>query len=198
MRYVSGLSGPSPWFLVVVPCRGAADLSTPGLRPRPAHEGNSGLPRSQPSGCAILSSDLSAQFVVVDVTLASSAPTDTPAQHVKPRVQHIYFGAMRELEEHYQFHRFYGPLLSAADLDAKPSVVLLGQYSTGKTTFIRHLLGRPYPGANIGPEPTTDRFTVVLHGTQDRQVRRTQRSDGRARGEALLSLDSGALRARIL
>ncbi|CAI7871325.1 unnamed protein product [Closterium sp. NIES-54] len=36
------------------------------------------------------------------------------------------------------------------------------QYSTGKTTFIRHLLSRPYPGAHIGPEPTTDRFVVVM------------------------------------
>ena len=28
----------------------------------------------------------------------------------------------------------------------------------GKTTFIKHLLGREYPGSQIGPEPTTDRF----------------------------------------
>ena len=41
----------------------------------------------------------------------------------------------------------------------------------GKTTFIKYLLGRDYPGTHIGPEPTTDRFVVVselvrpLHGT---------------------------------
>ena len=34
-------------------------------------------------------------------------------------------------------------------------MLLLGQYSTGKTTFIKHLLGRDYPGIHIGPEPTT-------------------------------------------
>lgn len=55
-------------------------------------------------------------------------------------------------------------------LAAKPSVLMLGQYSTGKTTFIRHLLGREYPGANIGPEPTTDRFTVVMHGYEERRI----------------------------
>ena len=27
----------------------------------------------------------------------------------------------------------------------------------GKTTFIKHLLQRDYPGIHIGPEPTTDR-----------------------------------------
>jgi EH domain-containing protein 1 len=39
-------------------------------------------------------------------------------------------------------------------LDAKPMVLLLGQYSTGKTTFINYLLEGSYPGAHIGPEPT--------------------------------------------
>jgi GTPase SAR1 family protein len=29
-------------------------------------------------------------------------------------------------------------------------VLLLGQYSTGKTTFIRYLLERDFPGARIG------------------------------------------------
>ena len=49
------------------------------------------------------------------------------------------------------------PLLSEGDFEAKPSVLLLGQYSTGKSTFIKYLLGRDYPGIHIGPEPTTDR-----------------------------------------
>jgi EH domain-containing protein 1 len=51
-----------------------------------------------------------------------------------------------------------------SDFDAKPQVMLLGQYSTGKTTFIKHLLRTSYPGAHIGPEPTTDRFVVVMVG----------------------------------
>ena len=42
---------------------------------------------------------------------------------------------------------------------AKPQVLLIGQYSVGKTSFIRYLLGRDFPGQRIGPEPTTDRFT---------------------------------------
>lgn len=36
--------------------------------------------------------------------------------------------------------------------------MLVGQYSTGKTTFIRYLLEQDFPGIRIGPEPTTDRF----------------------------------------
>jgi EH domain-containing protein 1 len=44
------------------------------------------------------------------------------------------------------------------------------QYSTGKTTFIKHLLNREYPGAHIGPEPTTDRFVVVMGGVEERRT----------------------------
>jgi len=43
-------------------------------------------------------------------------------------------------------------------------VLMIGQYSTGKTTFIRHLVGGDYPSMHIGPEPTTDRFTALIHG----------------------------------
>merc|ERR1712183_171915 len=47
---------------------------------------------------------------------------------------------------------------------------LMGQYSTGKSTFIRHLLERDYPGLRIGPEPTTDKFVTVMHGKTDRII----------------------------
>ena len=40
--------------------------------------------------------------------------------------------------------------------------MLVGQYSTGKTTFIRYLLEQDFPGIRIGPEPTTDRYPTNL------------------------------------
>jgi EH domain-containing protein 1 len=40
----------------------------------------------------------------------------------------------------------------------------------GKTSFIRYLLGRDFPGQRIGPEPTTDRFTVLLNGPEERTI----------------------------
>ncbi|OAE25634.1 hypothetical protein AXG93_4604s1030 [Marchantia polymorpha subsp. ruderalis] len=62
------------------------------------------------------------------------------------------------------------PRKTESDFDCKPMVMLLGQYSTGKTTFIKHLLRGEYPGAHIGPEPTTDRFVVVMGGDDERSV----------------------------
>jgi EH domain-containing protein 1 len=60
---------------------------------------------------------------------------------------------IRPLEEAYKFGHFFSPLMSESDFDAKPSVLLLGQYSTGKTTFIKFLLGREdgYPGTATLP-----------------------------------------------
>ncbi|EPB69343.1 dynamin family protein [Ancylostoma ceylanicum] len=46
-------------------------------------------------------------------------------------------------------------------------ILLVGQYSTGKTTFIRYLLEQDFPGIRIGPEPTTDRFIAVMHGEEE-------------------------------
>jgi EH domain-containing protein 1 len=82
----------------------------------------------------------------------------------------LYIEKLKPLEIAYRFNDFVSPLLTASDFDAKPQVMLLGQYSTGKTTFIKHLLQASYPGAHIGPEPTTDRFVVVMGGTDERSV----------------------------
>nr|KJB13767.1 hypothetical protein B456_002G093200 [Gossypium raimondii] len=77
-------------------------------------------------------------------------------------LKRLYLQKLKPLEVTYHFNDFVSPLLTNSDFDAKPMVMLLGQYSTGKTTFIKHLLKTSYPGAHIGPEPTTDRFVVVM------------------------------------
>jgi hypothetical protein len=41
---------------------------------------------------------------------------------------------------------------------------------THNTTFIKYLVERDFPGAHIGPEPTTDRFVAVMHGSSERII----------------------------
>jgi len=89
---------------------------------------------------------------------------------VMDRLKQLYFEKIRPLEEAYAFGEFYSPMYKASDFDAKPMVLLLGQYSVGKTSFIRYIIGREFPGARIGPEPTTDRFNVVMGGSEDRII----------------------------
>ncbi|KAJ8353299.1 hypothetical protein SKAU_G00208660 [Synaphobranchus kaupii] len=85
-------------------------------------------------------------------------------QTVGDGLKKLYKNKLLPLEEHYKFQDFHSSALEDADFDNKPMVLLLGQYSTGKTTFIRYLLEEDFPGMRIGPEPTTDSFTAVMHG----------------------------------
>ncbi|MBN3313024.1 EHD2 protein, partial [Atractosteus spatula] len=76
----------------------------------------------------------------------------------------LYRRKLLPLEQYYSFHDFHSPSLEDADFDNKPMVLVVGQYSTGKTTFIRYLLEQDVPGSRVGPEPTTDSFTAIMHG----------------------------------
>ncbi|VDM65341.1 unnamed protein product [Strongylus vulgaris] len=86
---------------------------------------------------------------------------------VSEGLRKIYKQKLYPLEEYYKFHEFHSPALDDPDFDAKPMILLVGQYSTGKTTFIRYLLEQDFPGIRIGPEPTTDRFIAVMHGEEE-------------------------------
>ncbi|KAI3388180.1 hypothetical protein SNEBB_009902 [Seison nebaliae] len=78
-------------------------------------------------------------------------------------LKNAYKNSLHPLEKAYNFHDFHSPPLDAADFDAKPMVLLVGQYSVGKTTFIRYILEEDFPGIRIGPEPTTDGYIAVMH-----------------------------------
>jgi len=92
---------------------------------------------------------------------------DDSYQNVTAGLRDIYKNKLFPLEKEYFFHDFHSPALDDPDFDAKPMVMLVGQYSTGKTTFIRYILEQDFPGIRIGPEPTTDGFIAVMHDEQE-------------------------------
>ena len=83
-------------------------------------------------------------------------------ENIVKGLTNVYLSRIKPVEDAYEFSHFQSPPLSEADIQSKPIVLLLGQYSVGKSTFIKHLLGKEYPGCNIGPEPTTDRFYSIM------------------------------------
>ena len=86
-------------------------------------------------------------------------------------LKQLYKQYIRPVEVTYKFGEFANsPPWEDADFDAPPMVVMLGQYSVGKTTFIRYLLERDFPGQRIGPEPTTDRFCAIMHSNQEKII----------------------------
>jgi EH domain-containing protein 1 len=99
--------------------------------------------------------------------LKKAPETANVVENVVGELKKVYRTKLLPLEEHYYFHEFHSPKLEDPDFDAKPMILLVGQYSTGKTTFIRYLLERDFPGIRIGPEPTTDRFIAVMYDEKE-------------------------------
>lgn len=89
---------------------------------------------------------------------------------VTSALKELYRTKLLPLEEHYRFGDFHSPALEDADFDGKPMVLVAGQYSTGKTSFIQYLLEQEVPGSRVGPEPTTDCFVAVMHGDTEGTV----------------------------
>ena len=62
---------------------------------------------------------------------------------------------------------FHYPLLTDEDFDAKPMVLLIGSYSTGKTSFIRYLLEQVLRAQHTGALTAAHRaqpWVVVVLG----------------------------------
>ncbi|XP_028823578.1 EH domain-containing protein 2-like, partial [Denticeps clupeoides] len=95
---------------------------------------------------------------------AGSGRSLKEVQTVTEGLKALYRQKLLPLEKRYCFSDFHSPSLEDADFDNKPMILVVGQYSTGKTTFIRYLLEQDFPGGRVGPEPTTDSFTALMHG----------------------------------
>jgi len=124
---------------------------------------------SQYTGGAMASSAIAGSTQSLDAGGGDSNKNRTDI--VQTRLKQIYKKAVLPVEKRFRYDYFYeSPFLSDVEFDSKPQVMLVGQYSVGKTSFIRYLLGRDFPGQRIGPEPTTDRFTVLLNGPEERTI----------------------------
>ena len=88
-------------------------------------------------------------------------------QQLGEKLKRLYKEKLLPLEKHCKFHELVSAKLDDSFFDIKPVVLLIGQYSTGKTTFIRDCLGEDFPGMQIGREPTTDKFAIVLYNTTE-------------------------------
>lgn len=84
-----------------------------------------------------------------------------PARTIESRVQDLYedFAAVAK-RYRYAFRR------PALTVGGRPTVVLLGNHSSGKSTIVNDLLGDP-PVQATGVAPTDDAFTVLLYGAEE-------------------------------
>eukprot|EP00924_Labyrinthula_sp_SR-Ha-C_P006268 maker-scaffold_31-snap-gene-1.6-mRNA-1 protein AED:0.17 eAED:0.17 QI:394/1/1/1/0.8/0.66/6/127/558 len=97
--------------------------------------------------------------------------TAVAAEEAGKALKSIYESYLLPLEKTYKFNEFYQEkTLKEVDFFSKPIVLLVGSYSVGKSSFIKYLLQKDFPGMNIGQAPTTDRFVPVYYGETEQTV----------------------------
>eukprot|EP00667_Euglena_gracilis_P014160 EG_transcript_14648 len=83
-------------------------------------------------------------------------------------IRRIYNEAIEPVERRFQYEVFRPSWFADTLKSSKPFVLFLGPFSAGKSTFINYLLGHDYLWT--GPQPTTDKWTVILHGGEQGTV----------------------------
>jgi polynucleotide 5'-kinase involved in rRNA processing len=83
-------------------------------------------------------------------------PDPSTYNNIVDGLKTLYKRKIRPLEEAFKFDAFHSNFLTDTDIQAKPFVLVLGQYSVGKSSFVQYLLDRDYPGCHIGPVRSSD------------------------------------------
>uniref|UniRef100_A0A915Q809 Dynamin-type G domain-containing protein n=1 Tax=Setaria digitata TaxID=48799 RepID=A0A915Q809_9BILA len=149
---------------------GAADLSIPLYRgrARATVSGVSRPPVTSELGTYVADCGVNTiSNIVVESLLqfTALAPVPLPDRDNIAEVLYMnYEQKMLPMEKRHIYDQFYTPSLYRAEFEAKPMVLFLGQVSFS-------FRGRnEYPGSMIGPEPTTDCFTVIYHSANTSTV----------------------------
>ncbi|CAK9096257.1 EH domain-containing protein 1 (AtEHD1) [Durusdinium trenchii] len=77
---------------------------------------------------------------------------------------------LRPIELESSFGHFNDAVLTVSELEARPQVLLIGQYSTGKTSLIKWVTGINSAFFDIRPRPSTDKFMAVVHGDEEKVI----------------------------
>lgn len=95
---------------------------------------------------------------------------DGTSQIVVQNLKALYMDRLRPLEIDGYFDHFHSAPLTASEIEARPQVLLVGQYSTGKTSLIRWITGIDSSFFDIRPQPSTDKFIAVVHGQEEKVI----------------------------
>ncbi|RNF11198.1 putative sarcoplasmic reticulum glycoprotein [Trypanosoma rangeli] len=110
----------------------------------------------------------SARFPVSLPPRSAEESWDEHIDAVLFELQRLYFERVRPVEEKFQYDIFRPSWFSEAIVQKKPFVTFLGPFSAGKSTFINYLLQSNH--LLTGPQPLTDKFTVIMHGEEVQQI----------------------------
>lgn len=90
--------------------------------------------------------------------------------NVVNEIKKLYRSKLLPLEELSQFHQLHSAKLEDIDFEAKPMVLIVGQHSSARTTFIHYLLDCEPPAAYLKADPITDRFITLIFDENERTI----------------------------
>lgn len=93
---------------------------------------------------------------------------DRHIERVLQELLRIYNEDIFPVEEIFKYDTLRPSWFGETISQKRPFVTILGPYSAGKSTFINYLMQSNY--LLTGPQPTTDKFTVIMHGEQSQQI----------------------------
>lgn len=74
----------------------------------------------------------------------------------------LYLSHIRPLEEQSRFETFASPSFNRQYFFTAPQVLIIGAYSSGKSSFIQYLAERSIPGVEVGEQPTTATVHAIM------------------------------------
>ena len=93
---------------------------------------------------------------------------DAHLDKVLKQLQSIYHTHVEPVEKKFEYDTFRPSWFGETIVQKKPFITFLGPFSAGKSTFINYLMQSNY--LLTGPQPVTDKFTVIMHGDEIQQV----------------------------
>lgn len=93
---------------------------------------------------------------------------DAHINRVLSELLRTYRQDIEPIESKFEYDTLRPSWFGETIMQKKPFVTLLGPFSAGKSTFINYLMQNNY--LLTGPQPTTDKFTVIVHGDTVQQV----------------------------
>lgn len=105
---------------------------------------------------------------MTDVPKTAEDSWDKHIDRVLGELLRLYRTTVEPMERSFVYDQFKPSWFSEAIVQKKPFITFLGPFSAGKSTFINYLMQSNY--LVTGPQPVTDKFTVIMHGDEIQQI----------------------------
>jgi len=102
--------------------------------------------------------------------LPQDSTENATQKEVMRQLWNLYEEVVLPIEEESHFPHFHNQPVTKLEFLSNPQVLIVGQYSTGKTSMIKWLTQSNSNYFDVRPQPSTDKFMAVVHGDEEKLV----------------------------